>query len=299
MILKDVLPSPALQEYVRKHQIIRFVFGATDILPFKAYSPRPEHCLIFLLRDKQEVDYLDGNQLMTHPKCTINGQHTIVTNRYIARDFWALQIVLHPGALFRLTGIPSYELTNKFIDAEAIWGKDIRETYEQMANTEDVDKSILIAEAFLERIIRKSKRDSHGIDRISQLILGQDNNAISKDYFANQSSRNLQAYHAKSQFSMDYLANQACLSPRQFHRKFIERMGVNPKVFDRIVRFEKAYRMKNACPELDWLTVALHTGYYDYQHLVKDYKDFTKLTPAAFYETDTKAPERFFGGKEV
>lgn len=276
MILRDVLPNPALQEYVRKHQIIRFVFGANDVLPFKAYSPRPEHCLIFLLRDKLNVSYLDSDKLLIHPKCTINGQHTIVTNRYVPRDFWSLQIVLQPGALFRLTGIPSYELTNTFIDAEAVWGRDIREAHEQMSNTDDVDKSILIAEAFLEKIIRKSKRDLHGIDRVSQLILGQ-NKVI----------------------SIDNLANQACLSPRQFHRKFSERMGVNPKVFDRIVRFEKAFRMKNACPDLDWLTIALHTGYYDYQHLVKDYKDFTKLTPTGFYEADTKAPERIFGGREV
>ncbi|MES2517525.1 MAG: helix-turn-helix domain-containing protein [Bacteroidota bacterium] len=276
MILRDVLPNPALQEYVRKHQIIRFVFGANDVLPFKAYSPRPEHCLIFLLRDKLNVSYLGSDKLLTHPKCTINGQHTIVTNRYVPHDFWSLQIVLQPGALFRLTGIPSYELTNTFIDAEVIWGRDIREAYEQMSNTEDVDKSILIAEAFLEKIIRKSKRDLHGIDRVSQLILGQ-NKAI----------------------SIDNLANQACLSPRQFHRKFTERMGVNPKVFDRIVRFEKAFRMKNACPDLDWLTIALHSGYYDYQHLVKDYKDFTKLSPTGFYETDSKAPERIFGEKET
>jgi transcriptional regulator GlxA family with amidase domain len=155
-------------------------------------------------------------------------------------------------------------------------GKDIREAHEQMSNTDDVDKSILVAEAFLEKIIRNSKRDLLGLDRVSQLILWQ-----------------------KKAVSMDDLANQACLSPRQFHRKFTERMGINPKFFDRIVRFEKAFRMKNAYPDLDWLTIALHTGYYDYQHLVKDYKDFTKLTPAGFYETDTKAPERIFGEKET
>ena len=275
MILRDVLPSPALRPYVRKHQIIRFVFGAMEALPFKSYSPRPEHCLIFLLRDQQKISYLDSSALQTHPKCTLNGQHTIVTNRYIARDFWALQIVLQPGALFRLTGIPSYELTNTFIDAEAVWGREIRQAYEQMCNTEEVEKAIIVAEAFLEKIVQQSKRESHGIDQVSQLILCQ-----------NQS------------ISIDKLAEQACLSPRQFHRKFTERMGISPKVFDRIVRFEKAFRLKNAHPNLDWLTIAVNCGYYDYQHLVKDYKDFTKLSPPAFYEADTKAPERIFGLKE-
>jgi len=125
MILRDIVPCPVLSEYVRKHQIIRFVFGAEVIVPCKVYSPRPEHCLVFYLRELQNIGYWDSPKLQIHPKCTINGQHTIVTNRYNGRDFFALQIVLQPSALFRLTGIPSYELTNTFIDAEAVWGKDI------------------------------------------------------------------------------------------------------------------------------------------------------------------------------
>ncbi|MCY7352625.1 MAG: helix-turn-helix domain-containing protein [Cytophagaceae bacterium] len=276
MILRDVLPSPELREYVRKHQIIRFVFGANVAIPFKVYSPRPEHCLIFSLRDQQNVGYAGDDQPQTHYKCTINGQHTVANNRYVARDFWVLQIVLQPSALFRLTGIPSYELTNTFIDAEAIWGKEIRLTHEQMCNTEDVEAAIKVAEAFLAKVIQKSKRDLLGIDKASQLILNQN-----------------------QPISINQIANQACLSVRQFHRKFTERMGISPKVFDRIVRFERAFRMKNNCPDLDWLSISLACGYYDYQHLVKDYKEFTTLTPTAFYETDTKAPERVFGMKET
>jgi transcriptional regulator GlxA family with amidase domain len=99
--------------------------------------------------------------------------------------------------------------------------------------------------------------------------------------------------------SIDKLANLACLSSRQFYRKFNERVGIGPKVFDKVVRFEKAFFMKNANPNLDWLTIALACGYYDYQHLSKDYKYFTNMSPTLFYELDTKAPERTFGIVEV
>lgn len=70
-------------------------------------------------------------------------------------------------------------------------------------------------------------------------------------------------------------------------------------MFDRISRFEKSFRTKNKYPHLGWLSIALTCGYYDYQHLVKDYKEFTHLTPNAFYEADTKAPERVFGAVET
>ena len=58
-------------------------------------------------------------------------------------------------------------------------------------------------------------------------------------------------------------------------------------------------KLKNAQPRLDWLSVAVELGYYDYQHLVRDFKEFTQLTPNAFYDVDTKAPERAFGVAET
>lgn len=276
IILGDVLLRPSLREYIQKHKVIRFKFEAGVIMPFKVYYPRPEHCLIFYLRDLGRVSYSDNQNLLFDPKCSISGQTTAIVNRYVSQDFWALQIIFQPSALFRLTGIPSYELTNTFIDAEAIWGKEIRSTHEQMSNTDDVDEAIKVAEAFLEKIVRNSKRDLLGIDRVSQLILCQN-----------------------QPISMDKLANDACLSVRQFNRKFNERIGIGPKTLDRIVRFGNAFRMKNTQPHLDWLSIALACGYYDYQHLVRDFKEFTNLTPTGLFETDTKAPERTFGVIEI
>ncbi|MBL0294607.1 MAG: helix-turn-helix domain-containing protein [Saprospiraceae bacterium] len=57
----------------------------------------------------------------------------------------------------------------------------------------------------------------------------------------------------------------------------------------KVVRFENAFRMKNKNPVMDWLSIALSCGYYDYQHLVKDYKDLTGLTPNQFHEIESKA----------
>lgn len=276
MILRNILPSAHLQDYVRKHQVIRFLFGPEQNIPHKVYSPRPEICLVFYIRDLQQVSYAADPTQLSHPRCTLIGQHTVVTNRFTGRDFWALQIVLQPSALYRLTGIPTYELTNTFLDAEAVWGKQIREAYEKMANSDDVDTIIRIAEGFFEKIINQSRDKSHKIDGVSTLILNQN-----------------------KPVSIDELASQTCLSSRQFFRKFNERMGIGPKLFDRIVRFEKAFFMKNSNPDLDWLTIALACGYYDYQHLAKDYKYFTNFSPSGFYEIDTKSPERIFGVSEV
>jgi AraC-like DNA-binding protein len=57
--------------------------------------------------------------------------------------------------------------------------------------------------------------------------------------------------------------------------------------------------MKNRYPDKDWLSIAIHCGYYDYQHLVKDYKEFTGYTPPQFFSIDNGSPERAFGDAET
>jgi transcriptional regulator GlxA family with amidase domain len=100
-------------------------------------------------------------------------------------------------------------------------------------------------------------------------------------------------------YSVDWFIRQSFLCHRQFDRKFIERIGISPKQYLKVIRFDKAFRMKNRLPQKDWLTIALHCGYYDYHHLVKDYKEFTGCTPNQFLEIDNNAPERLFGEKEI
>jgi AraC-like DNA-binding protein len=75
----------------------------------------------------------------------------------------------------------------------------------------------------------------------------------------------------------------------------VERTGVNPKVFARLVRFDKAFREKNLRPERDWQSIAFDCNYYDYQHLVRDYQAFTGLKPTDFHLLESRAPERRFG----
>jgi hypothetical protein len=47
MLIKEVLPKPALQEFVRKYQIISWHFEASAYTPPKVLAPRPEHSLAF------------------------------------------------------------------------------------------------------------------------------------------------------------------------------------------------------------------------------------------------------------
>lgn len=74
------------------------------------------------------------------------------------------------------------------------------------------------------------------------------------------------------------LAREAGVSVRQFERSFSAAVGVHPKLYARIVRFEAALDSK-ARSTKSWTEVAHEFGYYDQTHMVHDFQGFTGDTP--------------------
>lgn len=132
MLLNEIKPSPFLSNYIRIYRIVHFHFPAGIALPFKVYPPRPEHCLQFYPKDTETVENSGKNLVIAGKKATLLGQHTIVNHRYVGREFLAFQVVFQPGALYKITGIPSVELTNAYLDAEEILGTGTRLVNEQL-----------------------------------------------------------------------------------------------------------------------------------------------------------------------
>jgi AraC-like DNA-binding protein len=274
-------PSPALGEYIRQHQIVGVYFDKTVVSPVKPYWPRPQNCLAFFPRDAQQVSSPDSPTPVKTFRSDLIGQPTILTNRYVDHDFIVFQVVFQPGALFRLTGIPAHQLADQFIDAEAVFSTEIKLVNERLSSTDDHLKMIAIVEDFLHSLIRRknnhqSKLDQLPVDKVSRLLLQN-----------------------PFRFSLDWLADQACLSPRQFYNQFVERIGVNPKLYSRISRFDQTMKLKSTQSHKDWLEIAVEIGYYDYQHMARDFKEFTKQSPLEFFQAEKEAPERAFGHSET
>lgn len=81
--------------------------------------------------------------------------------------------------------------------------------------------------------------------------------------------------------SVAELAHEAGLSTRQLERRFRERVGLGPKTFVRIVRFQRALALLRA-PRARLAQVALRCGYYDQAHLVRDFRQFAEASPRRY-----------------
>lgn len=269
MIYQYIDPSPCLNEFVTNYLIAHFIFDKNDVIPFKPYSPKPEQTITFLPRGNLTIHNPITDESKIAPRISICGQQVSRFNFYLTSEYLMFRIHFRPGALYRLMRIPLDNFTDCWYDAEPVINREVSDVNEQLANCISYNEMIKVVENYLVNKIKKSSLTSHPLDNVASLL------------FSNP-----------SRFSLDWLAKESCLCPRQFNRKFTERMGVGPKLYNRVVRFYNAYEYKEAHPKDDWLTIALLFGYHDYQHMVKDFRQFANVTPNHWIDEDNESPER-------
>jgi AraC-like DNA-binding protein len=80
--------------------------------------------------------------------------------------------------------------------------------------------------------------------------------------------------------ALDTIAHRAGLSPRQFRRRVFDRTGVAPKHLSRILRFRRAQTLAARTPHPNWAGIAAECGYFDQAHLIRDFREFSGVTPA-------------------
>jgi AraC-like DNA-binding protein len=74
------------------------------------------------------------------------------------------------------------------------------------------------------------------------------------------------------------LAQDAGLSVRQFERRFTSVLGISPKVYARILRFEAVLHRKSVTGQ-NWTTIAHDLGYHDQMHMIHDFGSLCGESP--------------------
>ena len=75
------------------------------------------------------------------------------------------------------------------------------------------------------------------------------------------------------------MANRLGLSSRQFERRFRNVVGIPPKLFSRMQRFQRVFQTME--DRANWVDAAVSCGYYDQAHLIRDFRQFSGTTPTA------------------
>jgi AraC-like DNA-binding protein len=77
------------------------------------------------------------------------------------------------------------------------------------------------------------------------------------------------------------------LSQRRFIQLFRQQVGLAPKTFCRVRRFQRVLHNIYGMSEVEWAQVALDCGYYDQAHFIHDFQAFSGITPSAYLASAT------------
>jgi AraC-like DNA-binding protein len=75
------------------------------------------------------------------------------------------------------------------------------------------------------------------------------------------------------------------ISPRRLSQLFREQIGVSPKLYCRIQRFQRAVQHMHRGADIHWAELALTCGYYDQSHFANDFHAFSGLSPTLYSAT--------------
>ncbi|WP_437287548.1 helix-turn-helix domain-containing protein [Sorangium sp. So ce406] len=194
------------------------------------------------------------------------GPHTRAVYKRVPRFLLAVQVVFRPGGAYPFFGVPMDELANRIVPARDLWGRRADALLEQLMAvgagvTPDPTRARLEA---IERVLE---------DR----VLGPDVFEPASAAVARAAVRKL----SLGGMTVEETARALHVSPRNLRRAFVATVGVSPKQYARITRFQRAVSNVQVARG-SWSEVALASGYCDQPHLVREFRELAGLSPVAF-----------------
>jgi AraC-like DNA-binding protein len=163
----------------------------------------------------------------------------------------------HPDQLAPFVKLHACEVTDRVVPMQELWGRAALDLSEQLASRDEGGRLDLLEGALLRHMDGARERGtSVKLTALAELMVRRNGAA-----------------------RIDDLADAAGVSRQQLTRVFRERVGVSPKLYCRMARFQGALAYTRGGESVDWARAALELGYADQSHMIAEFREFSSLTP--------------------
>ena len=265
------LPVPELKDYIEVY------FGQEFHVPSYPGKFMPRLLLLPKGGIMMSICYQDTSYLVQsgrrkfHFNTLVMGMHNVQTP-YFIDDCPPVNkqifVVFKPGGFYRFFDICDGEMRNDCFKMDEVIGGTMRQIESQMDDSLSMEERVRIIDQFLLKRFY-GKRGIMSNDDTANAV---------KSIIAKRG--NVKVHEISKEFG---------ISGRTLERQFKERIGLSPKEFSNIVRFEHVLKNissmdSSARPKLDWHDLVESYGYYDQSHLIDEFKAATTFTPEAYLE---------------
>ncbi len=257
------IPAPPLTSFVR---CFWYWEGAPRPHARERLMPNGEAAIVFNLRD-EEMRLYDADNLDRYASCglaALTGPRTGCFAIDTASEDRVIGIEFLPGGTFPFFRAPAGEIANQSVPLDCLWSR-AGEIREQLLAAPSVDAMFAVLErALLDRVVRPP--ELHPAIEFAR-------------------SHICRAPHVAT---VAGVVDRIGLSQRRFIQLFRDQIGLSPKSFCRVRRFQRVLESVHRKGSVDWAQVALAGGYYDQAHFIHDFQAFAGMTPAAYLARATE-----------
>jgi AraC-like DNA-binding protein len=254
--LQTATPSAALRGFARvyaQREVTSFLSGAVWVT--EPVPARLEQTLEFQLGAPFTVHLPQGD--LTTPEQVIIGAHVNGTAQIdLCPGVISFAIFLMPTGLSQLFGFPVSEVSQRNFDAAMVLGMT-RGLRERLGACATFEQRVRVVEDALLPLAARARRRT-------LMTMVADHIFVRRGVVD----------------SVERLAADAGLGIRQFERLFLSEIGVSPKLYARVARFQNALDMKIAAPRRTWLEIAHRLSYHDQMHMIRDFQLLGGGTPS-------------------
>jgi AraC-like DNA-binding protein len=216
--------------------------------------------------------YLEDGSSIIQPRCFVIGQLTRPLEIEPAGETGIFSVRFNPDGFLPFATIPIKEMENKAVSLEKLFGEEGSKIEQAILNADSTHERINHIEAFLlKRLL--------AIETIDDVIKSTIETILT----------------ANGQLSVDELSKQIKVHRRQLERKFSTTIGLSPKQLSKIIRLQVSLKMLLNRQFTSLTALAYEGEYYDQAHFIKDFKEFTGLTPKEFYGENFRMTSLFCG----
>jgi len=163
---------------------------------------------------------------------------------------------LHAGAAEILFGMPAEELAGRHTLLDDLWGHSATLILDQLMDTQSLERRLDLLESILVSRVPTVRRlhpaVAHALTRFT--VIG----------------------------SVQEIVKETGYSHRRFIELFRREVGLPPKAFSRILRFQQAINTVASDPAALWADLALDAGYSDQSHFNREFREFAGITPEEY-----------------
>jgi AraC-like DNA-binding protein len=257
MEIRRAIPHPKFRNIVRLFEERRVDLGSMTVN--WPVSARPHQIIDIYLEEPFRVR-VGGGSARRVPETVVVGPQTFPRAQLsMSGKIHVFNILFQPAGLNQLIGVDMRSLVNQDPAASDVLGTSAVRLGDKVRAAPDFSARVRATQQWLDGQMERQVSPNGAVNHASALLIT-----------------------TAGQTRVDDLLRLTGMSASQLQRRFNEQVGLSPKGYARLIRFDQALVARRSAPERSWSDILHDLGYYDQAHFIREFHMFAGISPTRF-----------------